>query len=185
MLSQSRIPAYATLAELLSAVTPLRDYGPLGATLLPAEQLPAGARHLLVHERHMTERLRAHYRADPRLEVLSERAAPGEGGEDYSREILLHASTATTPIEFGIVRIHSRWLAAETMAEIRRRARPLGDILVAHDVLRRIEPRWYFRFDADSRPGKALQVREPAFGRVGVIHCNGAPAIELLEVVPG
>lgn len=184
MLSESRIPAYGTLAELLSAVTPARGYSPLGATYLAAEDLPPSIRHLLVHEEHMTERLRAFHRVDPHLEVLAEKNAPGD--EDaYAREILLRAGPGGAAIEFGIVRIHAKWLPAATMDEIRQRRRPLGDILVAHDVLRRIEPRWYFRFEPDSRPGCALGAKEPAFGRVGVIHCNAAPAIELLEVVPG
>ena len=30
---------------------------------------------------------------------------------------------------------------------------------------------------------KRAKSGEPIFGRIGVIHCNGAPAIELLEVV--
>lgn len=181
MSSQALIPAYAALADLLGAVTPARDYAELGARLLTADELPAAARELLVHEEHMTERLRAHYRTDPLLRVHAERRAAGV----YAREIHLLAGGSDAPIEFGIVRMHEQWLESAALAEILRRERPLGDILVAHDVLRKIEPRWFFRFAPGSRPCRELATAAPAYGRVGIIHCNGAPAIELLEVVPG
>jgi len=69
-------------------------------------------------------------------------------------------------------------------AEIVARDAPLGDILIRHDVLRSVDPKWFVRFGegtpllAHFGPG----VRE-AFGRIGIIYCDQQPAIELLEVV--
>ena len=60
---------------------------------------------------------------------------------------------------------------------------PLGAILITNEVMRRIEPKWYFRFTADAPMAAHFAGGGAAYGRVGIIHCDGAPAIELLEVV--
>ena len=61
----------------------------------------------------------------------------------------------------------------------------LGRILIDHNVLRRIEPTDYLRVT----PGPEmmqwfdLKTPEPAYGRLAIIHCDGKPAIELVEIV--
>lgn len=179
LISQRRLPAYAALADMLAAVRPLPNFGDMFAHLVDPADLPPLARDLLVHEEHMTLKLRAHCRCPVSLKVLNER----RDGSIYSREILLLRVDNQAPVEFGIVRIHENLLPPKAVAEIHARAMPLGDILIASDVLRRIEPRWYFRFDPGSAPATALG-NVTAYGRLGVIHCDHQPAIEVLEVVP-
>jgi chorismate-pyruvate lyase len=62
---------------------------------------------------------------------------------------------------------------------------PLGRILIQHNVLRRIEPTAFLRVIPG--PGMmewfALSQRRPTYGRLAYIHCDGKPAIELLEIV--
>lgn len=178
--SQRSLPAYAALADMLAAVQPLPHFGDLCAKLAAPDDLPSAARNLLVHEEHMTLRLRDHCGCAVNLKVLQERR---DGGV-YAREILLLRADNQAPVEFGIVRIHERLLPPAAVAEILAHRRPLGDILIASDVLRRIEPRWYFRFDPGSRASDAL-VGGTNYGRLGVIYCDHRPAVEVLEVVPG
>jgi chorismate-pyruvate lyase len=177
--SRRRVPAYAALEDMLAAVRPLPDFGDRGAKLVAPGDLPPVARDLLVHEEHMTLKLRAHHGCPVRLEVLNER----RDGAIYAREILLLRADNRAPAEFGIVRIHENLLPEKAVTEIHARSMPLGDILIANDVLRRIEPRWYFHFERDSAVGVALG-NVAAFGRLGVIHCDHQPAIEVLEAVP-
>jgi hypothetical protein len=70
--------------------------------------------------------------------------------------------------------------------EILRKQSPLGAVLIKHDVLRRIKPRWFLRFPPNG-PVLGLfgdvKSAEPAYGRIGTIYCNEEPAIELLEIV--
>ena len=70
---------------------------------------------------------------------------------------------------------------------ILERRTPLGDILIRHNVLRRIEPRWYLRVSGGcSMFSETIAATTgDTFGRVGTIYCNDQPAIELLEVVTG
>lgn len=179
--SAGQIPAYASLADLLHAVEPAVGFAPLGAMLRTAEELPPVARALLAHEDHMTVRLREHCGCDLALRVLRER----RDDQSYVREILLLRGDLGRPVEFGIVRIHLPLLPGAAVREILEQKRPLGDILIAHDVLRRIEPRWFFAFAPGSKPSSALSEGDggDVFGRLGVIHCDGRPAIEVLEVV--
>ncbi len=176
--SQRTLPAFATLHELLSAVQARAGFAPLGAALREAEELPEGARRLLAHDEHMTQRLRDQLGCELELHVLRQRRENG----CYAREILLLRGDTGQPVEFGIVRIQERCLPAGVMDQIVAERRPRGDILIASVALRRVEPRWYFEFEPGAAPSAALAVAR-SFGRVGVIHCDDQPAVEVLEAV--
>ncbi len=155
--------------------------GEAGATcVLPAE-VPEPFHWLLVHHEHMTTRLEQFHSAPVRLEV----ASCTHAGDVYTRCIRLHPGPAETVTEVGVARIHLQYLASDVRNEILERRRPLGEILIAYDVLRDIQPRWFYRFDAGSPLLSHFDKPdlEQAYGRVGVIHCEQAPAIELLELV--
>lgn len=144
-------------------------------------ELPRPAAELLVHHDHMTTRLEQHHEQRIELRVLRERL----DGDLYRRTIVLRGAESGEVVEFGIVRIDLAFTSTEVRREILDQAAPLGDILIRHDVLRRIEPRWYLRFPSDcSLLAEFDQTTgTETFGRVGTIYCNEQPAIELLEVV--
>jgi hypothetical protein len=62
---------------------------------------------------------------------------------------------------------------------------PLGRILIAHDVLRHIEPWAYLKITPNHTVMQwfGMQEQRPVFGRLATIYCSRLPAIELLEVV--
>ena len=69
--------------------------------------------------------------------------------------------------------------------EILAKESPLGEILIRHNVHRRIKPRWFMRFPAR---GPILSFFGDAggldlYGRIGTIYCDEKPAIDLLEIV--
>lgn len=179
LISQRTIPAYAALADLLTAVRPFSGYADMGAGLITPADMPPAVRSLLVHEEHMTLRLKSTHGVDLALCVLAEKRHAGV----YSREILLQRKDTQASVEFGIVRIQESELPAEVVERIVRREQPLGDILVDANLLRRIEPRWFYRFSTESEPARALGCAT-AFGRLGVIYCDDRPAIEVLEAIP-
>lgn len=147
------------------------------------DELPVAVRPLLVHHEHMTLTLRSYHQQDVALQVLQHRV----DGDAYRRQIVLVLTRTREVVELGVVRLDLRQVAEDVRKEILARETPLGDILVNHNVLRRIEPRWYLRFGAGSPvlDHFAAGSRDEAFGRLGVIHCHDRPVIELLEVVPG
>ncbi len=149
-------------------------------TAAPADSLEEPFRTLLVHHDHMTEVLFAYHGRAVDLRVLRRTQV----ADLFTRSILLTAHDSEQVVETGIVRINLGLLSAPVRQEILGANKPLGSILIDHDVLRRIEPKWYFRLESSCPMldpfGSGVQ---EAYGRVGLIHCDHQPAIELLEVV--
>lgn len=152
-----------------------------GAVPLDAHELPPPARELLVHQEHMTLILERHYGEPVRLEVLEQH----HDGDAYGRKIVLRPAGRNLVIEVGIARIDLAGLDQTVRREILMAHRPLGEILIAHDVLRRVDPRFFFRF---TNASPVLDLFGPpaiheAYGRMGLIRCNGRENIRLLEVI--
>jgi hypothetical protein len=61
----------------------------------------------------------------------------------------------------------------------------LGRILIEHNVLREIEPTAYLRITPTPLLTNWFGLPEPqlTYGRLGIIHCDGQPAIEVLEIL--
>lgn len=144
-------------------------------------QMPPAARRLLVHEGHMTPTLGEAYGESVALQVLDHRME----GNCYRRKIVLTVESGRRVVEFGIVRLDLSTAGNGVRERIVAQDTPLGDILNQHNVLTQVSPLWYLRFANDAplmqyfRPPSAT----PLYGRVGMIYCDGEPAVELLEVV--
>ncbi len=129
----------------------------------------------------MTVTVEAHHGGLVDVRVLEQRRT----ADQYGRKILLTLQRDGRVVQFGIMRIDLGCCGPEVRAEIVAGRTPLGRILIEHDVLRRIEPTAFLRVV----PGKAmmgwfgLERPRPTYGRLAIIHCNGRPAVELLEVV--
>jgi chorismate-pyruvate lyase len=148
---------------------------------LPADQVPEPFRGLLAHTSHMTVTVEAHHGESVDVRVLRSTRQ----GNTYSREILLQTQSTQKVVQYGIVRLHLEHIAESPRQEILEQRKPLGRILIEHDVLREIE-----LFDLlEVRCGPVLAgcfgVNEGtrAYGRTAIIYCDGQPAIELLEIV--
>jgi hypothetical protein len=171
-----RGPALPDLYQLFAADTP-----PPKHELLAPDAMPEPYRSLLVHEHHMTVTVEQHYDSLVDVVVLARR----RDGDDYARKILLKLQSDGRIVQSGIARIHLSFCSAAVREAILAEKTPLGRILIENDVLRRIEPTAYFRVC----PGPYLRGwfgrPDPfsTYGRLGIIHCDGRPAIELLEVL--
>lgn len=144
-------------------------------------QMPPSAQTLLAHGGHMTATLRLHYPGMIYLNVVADCAQ----GKFYRRRILLTLDNPHRVVEVGVVRLNLELMPQGARKSILEKKAPLGDILAAHGVMTKVEPRWFIRFPPDSPVVECFE-RGPevaAFGRVATIHCNGEEAIELLEVV--
>jgi chorismate-pyruvate lyase len=145
------------------------------------DDVPPPYHGLLVHEHHMTVTVEAHHGDRVNVQVLARR----QDKDSYARKILLTLQGSDRVVQFGIVRIQLRYCSQAVRDEILAAQTPLGRILIAHNVLRRIEPTAFLRII----PGAAmmgwfnLDRPQPTYGRLAYIHCDGKPAIELLEIV--
>jgi hypothetical protein len=164
-------------ADPLSRVPP----PPPEHELLDPAALPEPYRTLLFHEHHMTVTVEDYYHSPVDVVVLDRR----RDGDSYARKILLKLRSDGRIVQSGIVRIRLDYCSEPVRAAILEEKTPLGRILIKHDVLRRIEPTAYFRL----QPGPYLRNwfgrPDPfsTYGRLGIIHCDGQPAIDLLEVL--
>lgn len=149
---------------------------------IAAEALPPTARRLLAHSEHMTSTLASFYGEAVALRVLQERDT---GVSGYLRRIALFLPSSGRVVEYGVVWIDFSRLPASVCDEIRSHRRPLGEVLIAHNVLRRVRPQHFVHY---SRGAAFLTVfdesdRGAAYGRLATIECDEQPAIRLLEVV--
>lgn len=147
-----------------------------------AKDIPRGVHDLLVHHNHMTATLVEHYGQPVALDVVDQR----QSGDQYRRKIVLTVDAGRV-VEFGIVRLDLRFTSPPARAAILERKTPLGDIFGQYQVLTRVEPLWYLQFPPESPPVQYFRPPSlgPAYGRIAMIHCDGQPALELLEVVRG
>lgn len=149
--------------------------------LIAGDDMPQPYRGLLVHEHHMTVTVEAHHGGPVDVRVLSHR----QDDDLYARKILLVHQATGKVVQFGIVRIDLTKTSPAVRDAILARDTPVGRILIQHDVLRRIEPTAFLKIT----PGPAqmawfgLQEPAPFYGRLAIIHFDGLPAVELLEVV--
>ncbi|MBI3464179.1 MAG: hypothetical protein HY000_14150, partial [Planctomycetes bacterium] len=106
-------------------------------------------------------------------------------GNHYGRMILLALEGTGEIVQFGIVRIDLSCCDEAVQAEILSGKTPLGRILIAHNVLRHIDPSAFLKITPDQSMLQwfGIEKAQPMYGRLATIFCNGLPAIELLEVV--
>jgi chorismate-pyruvate lyase len=148
---------------------------------VPADEVPPPYQQLLVHEHHMTVTVEEHHGGPVDVHILNRR----HDDNYYARRILLQMHDGGRVVQFGIVRLDLRFCTKEVRQEILGGNTPLGRILIKHNVLRRIEPTAYLRVIPGFELTEAFQLPapRPTYGRLAIIHCDGKPAIELLEVV--
>jgi chorismate-pyruvate lyase len=145
------------------------------------EEMPQPSRQLLVHQSHMVRTLNQHYGVPVDVHVMERH----RNGNLYGRKIFLTLQESEHIVEYGVVRMDLRPMPRKVVDAIVSEHAPLGSILITHNVLRRIQPKWFLRFERRNPilDWFGCQTSGPLYGRLGTIYCNGEPTIELLEIV--
>lgn len=146
-----------------------------------AAQIPQPYRRLLAHNKHMTETVEQFHGSRVDVQVLATRRDDGF----YSRKILLKRQSDGQVVQFGIPRLNTAYLDEEVRREIESETKPLGRVLIDHNVLREVQfsALWKVQPGPDLCQMFGLTVPQIVYGRTALIYCNGEPAIELLEIV--
>jgi hypothetical protein len=171
-----RGPTLEELFALFAAAQDVPQY-----EIIPAGEVPPPYHGLLVHEHHMTVTVEEYHGDLVDVRILDRR----HQGDDYARKILLTLQKSGKVVQFGIMHVDLSFCTPQVRAEIVAGQTPFGRILIKHNVMRRIEPTAYLRL----LPGPAMMgwfgmsEARPVYGRLAYIHCNGRPAVQLLEVV--
>jgi hypothetical protein len=174
--------AHDALAELCSGFVGSNKLRYDCAVVTP-EEMPEPFRKLLVHEMHMTLALTSNYGAFLELNVKEMHYE----GNLYSRKINLTIPRNHLIVEHGLVRLNLHNIPHAVWQEIIQQRAPMGEILLRHNILQRIQPKWFLRLDpgSDMLAWMGSQTTRPLYGRLGTIFCNGEPTVEVLEVVTG
>jgi len=138
-------------------------------------------RMLLAHDSHMTVTVERFHNAKVDVRVLQSRL----DGDRYSRKILLARQGDGQVVQFGIMRLDFNCVNPVVRQKIESQAAPLGRILIEHNVLREVHLTRLYKVTAgeDLRRQFGMQPGEITYGRTAIIHFDGEPAVELLEIV--
>jgi chorismate-pyruvate lyase len=148
---------------------------------LRAEVIPEPYRQLLAHHEHMTVSVERHHGCKVDVEVLTAQ----QDGDYYSRKIILHRQSDRRVVLFGIPRLNLRLVDSDVRAEILSQQKPLGRVLIEHNVLREVQLASLYRVTPgpDLMRQFGLKAPQATYGRTAFIYCDGYVAVELLEIV--
>jgi chorismate-pyruvate lyase len=168
-----------SLPDLFASFLPADDQPHF--ELVPPNAVPDPYHGLLVHEHHMTVTVEAYHGDRVNVRILARRQV----GSSYTRKILLALQKTGKIVQFGIVRVNLDYCSQPVRDQIIEGKTPFGRVLIEHNVLRRIEPRAYLRASCGHAQMGWFGLEKPAplYGRLAIIHCDGHPAVELLEIV--
>jgi chorismate-pyruvate lyase len=144
-------------------------------------QVPEPYNLLLNHQHHMTVTVESH--CGETVDVQVHRCQQTD--HTYSREITLVSKQTCKIVQYGIVRLDIGALSAEVWQQIQSQEIPLGRVLIEHNVLRQVELCGLWEIHAGPALANLMHMRmgDQTYGRTALIHCDGVPAIELLEIV--
>jgi hypothetical protein len=159
----------------------------LAAEHVAREATPEPYHRLLVHEHHMTVAMESYHDCTVDVEVVESRFE----NDLYLRKILLRNNVTRDVVQFGLVRFNFAFVTDAVRAEILAEKTPLGRVLIQHNVFRHIDLGAIIRFTAAAGLCQYMPMTtgQQTYGRMATIFCNGAPAVDLLEIssplVPG
>ena len=148
---------------------------------LDSKHVPQPYRNLLDHHSHMTVAIESHYGSPVDVRVVQSTKDQGW----YSREIVLATQSNGLVVQYGIVRLRYGVLAEMVWQAIESGVKPLGRVLIEHEVLRQVElvGLWSVKCGPTLARHFSIVPGTIAFGRTARIFCDFEPAIELLEIV--
>lgn len=177
MTDESRIAEIHRLSSLFpSSAGRLGDFSRAASASLPPVY-----RTLLDHDHHMTVTVEAFHNSPVDVRVLDRAITPTH----YARLILLARRSDGAVVQFGIMRIDLSRLEPSARAEIESEKTPLGRVLIRHGVLTKIHLHQLWRVEAGEKLAAwfGVPVGTTTYGRTATIDCDGAAAIELIEIV--
>src|SRR5262245_29245881 len=123
-----------------------------------AEQVPQPYRTFLAHHEHMTVAVEKHHASKVDVEVISAKRT----GDYYARKIVLHLQSNKKTVLFGIPRLNLRLVDDDVRREILSENKPLGRVLIDHNVLREVQLASLYRVTPGRDLYKLFSLDEPA-----------------------
>ncbi|MBK1826791.1 hypothetical protein [Haloferula rosea] len=146
--------------------------------------VPQPFQKLLVHDQDMTSKLAAFHSDEIRLEVLKSE----QHDLVHLREVVLHAATHGTPVEYGVIEILLDAFPPDVHQDILEGQTPLGTLIIQSALPFRSEPQGFFSIAQDAvadifpkSPGG-----ENLYGRYNHLMRNddGSCLARIIEILP-
>ena len=179
--SADREPFRVSLESLVGVCYPANQGKLASFSRVDADAVPGPYRRLLNHSSHMTVTVEDYYQDTVDVRVLRSET----NGGYYCREILLTTHRSPQVVQYGIVRLNLEVVPDQARSEILMERKPLGRVLIEHDILREVALFDLFSVVCGEALASFFGVARGAmtYGRTALIYCNNEPAIELLEIV--
>ncbi|REK12318.1 MAG: hypothetical protein DWQ37_12190 [Planctomycetota bacterium] len=173
------------------ALTPDLDtlvalFYPQGAELghfdeVDSHDLARDYRMLLAHDSHMTVTVERFHNGPVDVRVLETNITDTH----YARKILLTRQSDGQVVQFGIMRLDVSCVTPKVRREIESQQTPLGRILIENNVLREVHLTRLYKVTPgpDLEKMFGIEPGQTTYGRTAIIHFDGEPAVELLEIV--
>jgi len=144
-------------------------------------EVPENYRRLLAHHEHMTVAMEAYHESLVDVDILETCQAE----ESYARKILLRRQRDKVVVQFGLLRLDLSLLDPAVREEILSGQRPLGRLLVRHNVMRtvRLESLWRVSMAEELKTYFGHPATNTTYGRSATIELDGKKAVEVLEIV--
>ena len=115
------------------------------------------------------------------MDVLEEHKAE----DTYARKIVLRREKDRAVVQFGLLCVNLALLGDTVRDEILEQRRPLGRILVRHNVMRSVSllGLWHVTMEAELKTVFSPTEAKATFGRTASIELDGKKAVEVLEIV--
>ena len=148
---------------------------------IDSHDLSRDVRMLLAHDNHMTVTVERFHNGPVNVRVLETQLT----GNHYARKILLTRASDGAVVQFGIMRLDFSAISPQVRREVESQQIPLGRILIQHNVLTKVHLSKLYTVTPgeDLRRLFAMPAGQVTYGRTAIIHCDGEPAVELLEIV--
>jgi chorismate-pyruvate lyase len=145
-----------------------------------SQTLPEPYRRMLAHNHHMTVTMESYHGCPVDVRILDRRL----DGDFYDRKIILLKHGTDHVVQFGLVRFDLSYVTQGVRDEIIDGQKPLGRVLIDHNVLRHIDLGAVLRITAGRALAEYLQMPlgGVTYGRLATIFCNQHPAVDLLEI---
>ncbi len=170
-------------------IQPLDEfYAAAGQSLPPwqaidGEEVPEPYKTMLVHRDDMTPTLEKFHRGTIHLRVLGRR----RNGNEYSREVVLLLNGASTPVEFGAIKIYFDRFPEAARELILGEHRPLGTILDDCSIIHTSRPKGFLKLASDRLIAEVLGFSgaHVLYGRRNTLFdAEERPLAEIVEILP-
>jgi hypothetical protein len=146
-------------------------------------EIPQPFRSLLDHPNSFAETLERHYGGAIELHVID----VVRRDEQYARKVFFTPQGKDTILGYGVMKLRLDHAPGNVAKIVCQETCPFGQVLLRERIVAHYRADWFMRFDRGSGYLKwfGTRLKEPVFGRLCAVECEGRPLAEMFGIVTG